>query len=101
KAKVSNRTREIWPSGIIGGLRESHGGTVNPSCNRKSRSGNHLQRDAPRVYPSGHRHLAWVNRQREEPDVQWKAAAFARWHDPDDARVSSPVLGGLRLASTL
>src|SRR6516164_1745412 len=22
KAKVSNRTREIWPSGIIGGLRE-------------------------------------------------------------------------------
>jgi hypothetical protein len=29
---------------------------------------------------------------REEPDVQWKAAAFARWHEPDDARVSSPVL---------
>jgi hypothetical protein len=27
-----------------------------------------------------------------EPDVQWKAAAFARWHEPDDARVSSPVL---------
>ena len=23
KAKVSNRTRETWPSGIIGGLRES------------------------------------------------------------------------------
>jgi hypothetical protein len=36
---------------------------------------------------AGHRHLAWVNRQREEPDVQWKAAAFA-----DDARVSSPVV---------
>jgi hypothetical protein len=34
----------------------------------------------------GHRHLARVNRQREEPDVQWKAAAFARWHEPDDAR---------------
>src|SRR5260370_34230369 len=34
--------------------------------------------------------------QREEPDVQWKAAAFARWHEPDDARVSSPVLGGAR-----
>ena len=30
--------------------------------------------------------------QREEPDVQWKAAAFARWHEPDDARVSSPDL---------
>jgi hypothetical protein len=25
---------------------------------------------------AGHRHLASVNRQREEPDVQWKAAAF-------------------------
>jgi hypothetical protein len=41
---------------------------------------------------AGHRHLARVNRQREEPDVQWKAAAFARWHEPDDARVSSPVV---------
>jgi hypothetical protein len=36
--------------------------------------------------------LVGVNRQREEPDVQWKAAAFVRWHEPDDARVSSPVL---------
>jgi hypothetical protein len=33
-----------------------------------------------------------VNRQREEPDIQWKAAAFVRWHEPDDARVSSPDL---------
>src|SRR5215216_380683 len=33
-----------------------------------------------------------VNRQREEPDGQWKAAAFTRWHEPDDARVSSPDL---------
>jgi hypothetical protein len=41
---------------------------------------------------AGHRHLARVNRQREEPDVQWKAAAFGRWHEPYDARVSSPVL---------
>ena len=31
-------------------------------------------------------------RQREEPDMQRKAAAFARWHEPDDARVSSPDL---------
>jgi hypothetical protein len=29
---------------------------------------------------------------REEPFVQRKAAAFARWHEPDDARVSCPVL---------
>jgi hypothetical protein len=28
---------------------------------------------------AGHRHLARVNRQREEPDIQWKVAAFARW----------------------
>src|SRR5215831_7990963 len=39
---------------------------------------------------AGHRHWARVNRQREEPDEQWKAAAFGRWHEPDDARVSSP-----------
>src|SRR6266699_7194505 len=45
---------------------------------------------------AGHRHLDRVNRQREEPDVQWKAAAFARWHEPDDARVSSPDLRGAR-----
>ena len=36
--------------------------------------------------------LGQVNRQREEPDIKRKAAAFARWHEPDDARVSSPVL---------
>src|SRR6202047_540541 len=45
---------------------------------------------------AGHRHLARVNRQREEPDVQWKAAAFVRWYEPDDARVSSPVPRGAR-----
>ena len=26
------------------------------------------------------------------PLVQWKAAAFVRWQEPDDARVSSPDL---------
>ena len=29
---------------------------------------------------------------RRSPKVQQKAAAFARWHEPDDARVSSPVV---------
>ena len=29
---------------------------------------------------------------REEPFVQRKAAAFGRWHEPDEARVSSPDL---------
>ena len=29
---------------------------------------------------------------REEPFVQRKAAAFMRWHEPDDARVSCPDL---------
>ena len=28
----------------------------------------------------------------EEPLFQWKPAGFARWHEPDDARVSSPDL---------
>src|SRR4029450_4415498 len=36
--------------------------------------------------------VGWGNRQREEPDMQRKAAAFVRWHEPDDARVSSPDL---------
>ena len=44
---------------------------------------------------AGHRHWARVNRQREEPDAQWKAAAFARWHEQDDARVSSRICEGL------
>jgi hypothetical protein len=29
-----------------------------------------------------------VNRQREEPGLQWKAAAFARWHEPYESRGS-------------
>ena len=29
---------------------------------------------------------------RRSPQIQRKAAAFTRWHEPDDARVSSPVL---------
>ena len=29
---------------------------------------------------------------REEPEVQRKTAVFDRWHEPDDARVSSPDL---------
>jgi len=36
--------------------------------------------------------IARVNRQREEPDGQWKAAAFVRWHEPDKSRGLSPVL---------
>ena len=30
--------------------------------------------------------------QRDEPEAQRKAAAFNRWHEPDDARVSSADL---------
>ena len=33
-----------------------------------------------------------ANWQREEPEAQRKAAAFNRWHESDDARVSSPDL---------
>src|SRR6516164_10090490 len=35
---------------------------------------------------AGHRRWDRGNRQREEPDDQRKAAAFKRWHEPDDAR---------------
>ena len=45
-----------------------------------------------RVIAIGSGQLLSDNRHREEPEVQWKAAAFARWHEPDDARVSSPDL---------
>src|SRR5215831_16089786 len=45
---------------------------------------------------AGHRHWRGSTGQREEPDVQWKAAAFLRWHEPDDARVSCPVLRAAR-----
>jgi hypothetical protein len=31
---------------------------------------------------------------QEEPFVQWKAAAFARWHEPDVARVSVRICAG-------
>ena len=41
---------------------------------------------------AGHRHWPRVNRQREEPDDQWMAAAFVRWHEPDELRGSRPVL---------
>ena len=46
---------------------------------------------------AGHRHfigstVVGSNRHQEELDAQWKAAAFMRWHEPDDARVSSPDL---------
>jgi len=39
--KASNRTWEIRPSGIIGGLgKRGHGGIVKPPRNRKGESGN-------------------------------------------------------------
>ena len=54
---------------------------------------------------SGHKESMEVNRgqfllssKRDEQitmqygQYAWQAAAFARWHEPDDARVSSPVL---------
>ena len=36
--------------------------------------------------------LGRVNRQREEPDNQWKAVAFVRWHEPYESRGSRTVL---------
>lgn len=53
-AKGSNRTREIWPSGIIGGGgKRGHGGTVHPPRNRKSETGNLPPKvGAPDLYPN-------------------------------------------------
>ena len=33
-----------------------------------------------------------LGQSRRRPQVHRKAAAFVRWHEPDDARVSSPDL---------
>src|SRR5215471_5721107 len=54
------------------------------------------RRNARGAKGAGHRHLARVNRQREEPDNQRKAAAFVRWHEPDKSRGLRPVLRGTR-----
>jgi hypothetical protein len=40
--------------------------------------------------------LGRVNRQREEPDNQWKAVAFVRWQEPYESRGSRTVLRGAR-----
>src|SRR5262252_9828056 len=37
---------------------------------------------------AGHRHWIRVNQRSEEPDHQWKAAAFMRWHEPYESRGS-------------
>jgi hypothetical protein len=43
-----------------------------------------------RVIDIGSGQLRSGNRPQEEPDEQWKAAAFARWHEPDESRGSRP-----------
>jgi hypothetical protein len=84
--------------GALGTVR--HGETVTPSRNRKSGNGNpsptarrarFLSR--PRgAKGAGHRRWDLVNRKRDEPDTRCKAVVFMRWHEPDDARGSSPDL---------
>ena len=56
-ATVPNRTWENRPSGIIGGpAKRSHGGIVNPSCNRKGKCGNPAPTAGARgFYPNHHR----------------------------------------------
>ncbi len=49
----------------------------------------------PRGTPQGGVVSSTMNRanwQREEPEAQRKAAAFNRWHEPDESRGSSPDL---------
>jgi len=43
-----------------------------------------------RVIDIGSGQLRSGDRPQEEPDEQWKAAAFARWHEPDESRGSRP-----------
>jgi hypothetical protein len=61
-AKTSNRTWEIRPSGIIGGLGErGQGGIVNPPRNRKGESGSPLPKaNASEFYPNHNRVLSEI-----------------------------------------
>src|SRR6476660_2518027 len=43
-----------------------------------------------RVIDIGSGQLRSGDRPQEEPGEQWKAAAFARWHEPDESRGSRP-----------
>ena len=43
-----------------------------------------------RVIDIGSGQLRSGDRPQEEPDEQWKAAAFERWHEPDESRSSRP-----------
>src|ERR1700756_479411 len=58
KAKASNRTWEIRPSGIIGGPREPYarvGLRTRPAIERAGTETPHLQRGAPVFYPNNTR----------------------------------------------
>ena len=75
----------------------SHGGTVNPSCDRKSRNGNPSPtagraRFLSQWGGSSPLSMGQLGKTGTSPRIQRKAAAFVRWHEPDDARVSSPVV---------
>src|SRR5215468_689787 len=41
---------------------------------------------------AGHRHLLGSTGNGRNPMFKWKAAAFMRWHEPDESRGSSPVV---------
>jgi hypothetical protein len=72
--------------------RHDHGrqqdvGAAHPTYNDARRNRAHPTDDLPFTQKQV---LKAAIGQREEPEVQRKAAAFNRWHEPDDARVSSP-----------
>src|SRR4029077_15978233 len=76
---VSNREAESTDAPERGGLpRSSDEAGVMPVGGRG------------RVIDIGSGQLQSGDRPQEEPDEQWKAAAFARWHEPDESRGSRP-----------
>src|SRR5215813_12596352 len=92
KAKTSNRTGEIPPSGIIGGHgKRRHGGNENPSCNRKSRNGK------PPPKAGRARALSQPQRKRGETD-RLNLQSAAPVLDPTDERGWET---GRRVASAL
>ena len=92
--------REICASGSVGG--EGGNALAYPATWPPERGGlprSSVEASVMLVERRGQAIAIWLgstgvgsNRHQEKPDVQWKAAAFVRWHEPDDARVSSPDL---------
>jgi hypothetical protein len=88
-----NLTGDVKGKGASGSNREAES-TDAPERGGLPRSSNEagvmLVERRGRVIDIGSGQLRSGDRPQEEPDEQWKAAAFARLHEPDESRGSRP-----------